>query len=90
MTWGAAGLDDSARCRKKRRATYLANSGKSCSNSGIIVDSSLSACDTVSLGRRYSTFRSTAVPQVSGSSSLRTVTLDPEDTGTKLLHNVGQ
>jgi len=68
MGVGAGGLDDSARCRKRGggRATDPANSGKSseirCCNSGLIEDSSLSACDAVSLGRLYSTFRSTGVP----------------------------
>lgn len=51
---------------KTKRAMDSANSGKSCeircSNSGLIEDSSFSARDTVSLGRWYSTFRSTAVP----------------------------
>jgi hypothetical protein len=49
-----------------KRAMDSANSGKSCeircSNSGLIEQSSFSACDAVSLGRWYWTFRSNAVP----------------------------
>jgi len=78
--------------RKKRGATDPANLVKSCeircSNSGLIEDSSLSACDAVSLGRWYSTLRSTAVPWVSGSSSSRTAPLDPADKGTKIRQHV--